>query len=84
MVPGSVRSTNGCYDPADFNDQLLLGLKGTMSQAELHFIRARLQGGKRNKARRNTSISDVKRTSLHRITSVFGRVLLFEGFEVVV
>ena len=43
---------DGCYDPADFNDQLLLGLKGTMSQAELHFIRARLQGGKRNKARR--------------------------------
>ncbi|MDP9179427.1 MAG: recombinase family protein [Gemmatimonadota bacterium] len=43
---------DGCYDPADFNDQLLLGLKGTMSQAELHFIRARLQGGKRNKAHR--------------------------------
>jgi len=43
---------DGCYAPADFNDQLLLGLKGTMSQAELHFIRARLQGGKRNKARR--------------------------------
>jgi len=42
----------GCYDPADFNDQLLLGLKGTLSQAELHFIRARLQGGKRNKAQR--------------------------------
>jgi DNA invertase Pin-like site-specific DNA recombinase len=43
---------DGCYDPSDFNDQLLLGLKGTMSQAELHFIRARLQGGKRSKARR--------------------------------
>jgi DNA invertase Pin-like site-specific DNA recombinase len=42
---------DGCYDPAEFNDQLLLGLKGTMSQAELHFIRARLLGGKRNKAR---------------------------------
>ncbi len=41
---------DGCYDPADFNDQLLLNLKGTMSQAELHFIRARLQGGKLNKA----------------------------------
>ena len=38
--------------PADFNDQLLLGLKGTMSQAELHFLRGRLQGGKRNKAQR--------------------------------
>lgn len=43
---------DGCYDPADFNDQLLLGLKATMSQAELHFIRARLLGGKRNKAQR--------------------------------
>ena len=43
---------DGCYNPADFNDQLLLGIKGTMSQAELHFIRARLQGGKINKARK--------------------------------
>src|SRR3984893_14324455 len=36
---------DGCYDPADFNDGLLLGLKGTMAQAELHFLRGRLQGG---------------------------------------
>jgi DNA invertase Pin-like site-specific DNA recombinase len=43
---------DGCYDPADFNDALLLGLKGTMSAAELHFLRGRLQGGKRNKAER--------------------------------
>jgi len=43
---------DGCYDPSEFNDQLLLGLKGTMSSAELHFIRARLQGGKLNKARK--------------------------------
>lgn len=43
---------DGCYNPSDFNDQLLLGLKGTMSQAELHFIRARLQGGKINKAKK--------------------------------
>jgi len=43
---------DGCYNPADFNDQLLLGLKGMMSQAELHFIRARLQGGKLNKAKK--------------------------------
>src|SRR5262245_49642079 len=43
---------DGCYNPSDFNDQLLLGLKGTMSQAELHFIRARLQGGKLNKAKK--------------------------------
>ena len=43
---------DGCYDPADFNDSLLLGLKGTIAQAELHFIRVRLQGGKRNKAKK--------------------------------
>lgn len=43
---------DGCYDPRDFNDQLLLGVKGTMSQAELHLIRARLQGGKQNKAQK--------------------------------
>ncbi|MEK7415676.1 MAG: recombinase family protein [Planctomycetota bacterium] len=43
---------DGCYNPADFNDQLLLGLKGTMSAAELHFMRARLQGGKLNKAKK--------------------------------
>jgi len=43
---------DGCYDPGEFNDGLLLGLKGTMAQAELHFIRARLQGGKLNKAQK--------------------------------
>src|SRR3984893_13560111 len=40
------------YDPAQFNDRLLLGLKGTMSEAELHLIKARLRGGILNKARR--------------------------------
>src|ERR1700719_4431941 len=43
---------DGCYDPADFNDGLLLGLKGTMAAAELHWLRARLQGGKLNKAKK--------------------------------
>jgi DNA invertase Pin-like site-specific DNA recombinase len=43
---------DGLYDPRHFNDRLLLGLKGTMSEAELHVIRARLQGGIWNKARR--------------------------------
>src|SRR5260370_23104163 len=41
-----VIDADGCYDPGDFNDGLLLGLKGTMAQAELHFLRGRLQGGK--------------------------------------
>src|SRR5690606_32103522 len=36
---------DGIYDPAHFNDRLLLGLKGTMSEAELHLLRARLRGG---------------------------------------
>ena len=42
----------GIYNPRDFNDRLLLGLKGTMSEAELHLLRARLRGGILNKARR--------------------------------
>ena len=43
---------DGIYDPAAFNDRLLLGLKGTMSEAELHFLKARMRGGQLNKARR--------------------------------
>jgi DNA invertase Pin-like site-specific DNA recombinase len=43
---------DGLYDSAQFNDRLLLGLKGTMSEAELHVLRARLRGGLVNKARR--------------------------------
>jgi DNA invertase Pin-like site-specific DNA recombinase len=43
---------DGVYDPSHFNDRLLLGLKGTMSEAELHVLHARLQGGIRSKARR--------------------------------
>ncbi|MDE0025407.1 MAG: recombinase family protein [Spirochaetaceae bacterium] len=43
---------DGVYDPGDFNDRLLLGLKGTMSEAELHVMRLRLRGGILNAARR--------------------------------
>jgi len=43
---------DGVYDPTNFNDRLLLGLKGTMSEAELHVIKARLRGGLLNKVRR--------------------------------
>src|SRR5712692_6844604 len=43
---------DGIYDPSAFNDRLLLGLKGTMSEAELHVLRARLDGGIRHKAAR--------------------------------
>lgn len=43
---------DGLYDPRHFNDRLLLGMKGTLSEAELHVLHARLQGGILNKARR--------------------------------
>lgn len=43
---------DGLYEPAHFNDRLLLGLKGTMSEAELHVLRARLRGGILSKAQR--------------------------------
>ena len=43
---------DGVYDPTGFNDRLLLGLKGTMSEAELHVLKARLRGGILNKVRR--------------------------------
>jgi DNA invertase Pin-like site-specific DNA recombinase len=47
-----IADSDGIYSPQDFNDRLLLGLKGTMSEAELHLIRSRLDGGLRNKAKR--------------------------------
>src|SRR4029434_8892903 len=47
-----IGDNDGVYHPALFNDRLVLGLKGTMSEAELHILRARLDGGIRNKAAR--------------------------------
>jgi DNA invertase Pin-like site-specific DNA recombinase len=47
-----IGDADGLYHPGSFNDRLLLGLKGTMSEAELHVLRARLNGGIRNKAAR--------------------------------
>jgi DNA invertase Pin-like site-specific DNA recombinase len=52
LTDALILDEDGVYDPAHFNDRLLLGLKGTMSEAELHVLRARLQGGILNKARR--------------------------------
>ena len=43
---------DGLYDPSQYNDRLLLGLKGTMSEAELHILKSRLQQGMWNKAER--------------------------------
>lgn len=45
-----IGDSDGLYHPGLFNDRLLLGMKGTMAEAELHVIRARLEGGIRNKA----------------------------------
>jgi DNA invertase Pin-like site-specific DNA recombinase len=47
-----IADLDGIYDPSHYNDRLLLGLKGTMSEAELHLIKQRMDQGKRNKARR--------------------------------
>ncbi|WP_300465199.1 recombinase family protein [Desulfobacula sp.] len=47
-----IGDSDGLYHPGLFNDRLLLGMKGTMAEAELHVIRARLEGGIRNKAAR--------------------------------
>ena len=52
MTDTLIGDADGVYNPALFNDRLLLGLKGTMSEAELHTLRARLDGGIRNKAAR--------------------------------
>jgi len=47
-----IADVDGVYDPAHYNDRLLLGLKGTMSEAELHILKARMLEGRRAKARR--------------------------------
>src|SRR5450755_4139812 len=48
---------DGLYDPQDFNDRMLLGMKGQISEAELHFLRQRMRGGILNKARRGDLIT---------------------------
>jgi DNA invertase Pin-like site-specific DNA recombinase len=47
-----IADTDGIYDPSSYNDRLLLGLKGTMSEAELHVIKQRMLAGKKAKAKR--------------------------------
>jgi hypothetical protein len=47
-----ISDLDGIYDPSNYNDRLLLGLKGTMSEAELHILKQRMTEGKRAKARR--------------------------------
>ena len=52
MTDTLIADADGVYHPGDFNDRLVLGLKGTMSEAELHLIRSRLTAGLRHKAAR--------------------------------
>jgi DNA invertase Pin-like site-specific DNA recombinase len=52
MAGTLILDQDGTYDPTCFNDRLVLGLKGTMSEAELHILKARMRGGVLNKARR--------------------------------
>lgn len=63
-----IADLDGIYDPRQYNDRLLLGLKGTMSEAELHILKQRLVQGKRHKAQRgelgfNVPIGYVRRPS---------------------
>jgi len=64
---------DGLYDPGHFNDRLLLGLKGTMSEAELHVLKARLLGGQRAKASRGEL---EMRLPVGLVTDPVGRVVL--------
>src|SRR6266540_3131331 len=52
MTDTLVADADGVYHPRRFDDRLVLGMKGTMAEAELHILRARLDGGVRNKAAR--------------------------------
>lgn len=63
-----IADLDGIYDPGDYNDRLLLGLKGSFSEAELHILKQRMMQGKRNKAQRgelgfNVPIGYVRRPS---------------------
>src|SRR6266540_3114905 len=64
---------DGLYDPCNFNDRLLLGLKGTMSEAELHLLKARLRGGVLSKARRGELI---QRLPVGLVYAPAGKVVL--------
>ena len=51
LVGALIADIEGVYDPCSYNDRLLLGLKGTMSEAELHMMRQRLNAGRREPGR---------------------------------
>src|ERR1700758_3168352 len=57
MTGALICDEDGLYDPRSFNDRLVLGMKGQISEAELHFLRARLRGGIISKARRGELVT---------------------------
>ena len=70
---------DGLYDPSQFNDRLLLGLKGTISEAELHVLRG--GRGDLNKAAGASAIAlEPKAQAVDRNVSP-GRVRLFATFD---
>jgi DNA invertase Pin-like site-specific DNA recombinase len=62
---------DGLYDPSQYNDRLLLGLKGTMSEAELHILRSRLQQGMWNKAERGEVLNHASIGYLRTVAGAF-------------
>lgn len=56
-----IADADGIYDPGTYNDRLLLGLKGTMSEAELHILKARMHEGRRAKAGRGELVIGLPR-----------------------
>ena len=91
MTDTLILDEDGIYDPALYNDRLLLGLKGAMSEAELHMLRARLQGGILSRARRGVLrtqlpmglvYDEAGRVQLHPDQRVRASIhLLFETFR---
>jgi DNA invertase Pin-like site-specific DNA recombinase len=63
-----IADLDGVYEPAHYNDRLLLGLKGTMSEAELHILKQRMTQGKLNKARRGELLIEVPIGYMRRAT----------------
>src|SRR4051794_9340831 len=61
MFDTLLADTDGVYDPGFYNDRLLLGLKGTMSEAELHLLKGRMLAGRRAKAERGELLFNLPR-----------------------
>lgn len=67
-----IADLDGIYDPSQYNDRLLLGLKGTMSEAELHILKQRMMQGKLNKARRGELLFPLPMGYVRRINGEVG------------